>query len=102
MKLLLWYGSDNLKTLGTWKEVERLLSNYKIYVLGRDKDNVESIIQNNSLLKEHREAFYTLSKEVTSNLSSTYVRNKIKERKSIEYLTPHEVVAYILKNKLYQ
>lgn len=102
MKLLLWYGSDNLKTLDTWKNVEKLLSNYKIYVLERDKDSIDSIIQNNNLLKKHREAFYTLSKEVASNLSSTYVRNKIKEGKSIEHLTPHEVVEYILENKLYQ
>ena len=102
MKLLLWYGSDNLKTLDTWKEVETLLSSYKIYVLKRDKDDIDEIIKSNQLLKEHKKAFHTLSREVNSNLSSTYVRNKIKEGKSIKYLTPHEVVNYILKNELYQ
>ncbi len=82
--------------------MNKLLSDYTIYVLKRDKDEVENIIQNNSLLKEHRQAFHSLCKEVTSNLSSTYVRNKIKEGKSITYLTPPEVVTYILENKLYQ
>lgn len=102
MKLHLWYGSDNLKELDTWKEVEKLLSSYKIYVLKRDKDDIDEIIQSNQLLKEHKTAFRALSKEVNSNLSSTYVRNKIKEGKSITYLTPPEVVTYILENKLYQ
>lgn len=82
--------------------MNKLLSDYSIYVLKRDNDDIEKIIQNNKLLKEHSNAFYSLSAEVTSNLSSTYVRNKIKEGKSIEYLTPHEVVTYILENKLYQ
>ena len=82
--------------------MNKLLSDYSIYVLKRDKDDIEKIIQNNELLKEYSNAFYSLSAEVTSNLSSTYVRNKIKEGKSIEYLTPHEVVEYILENKLYQ
>ena len=78
------------------------MSDYTIYVLKRDKDDIDEIIQSNQLLKEHKTAFRALSKEVNSNLSSTYVRNKIKEGKSIEYLTPHEVVNYILKNELYQ
>ena len=69
-----------------------MLSSYKIYVLKRDKDDIDEIIQSNQLLKEHKKAFHTLLREVNSNLSSTYVRNKIKEGKSIEYLTPHEVV----------
>ena len=71
-------------------------------MLERDKDSIKDIIQSNPILKAHSKAFYTLSKEVTSNLSSTYVRNKIKEGKSITYLTPPEVVTYILENKLYQ
>lgn len=102
MRLLLWYGTDNLKELDTWKEAEKLLSDYKIYVLKRDKDSIKDIIQSNELLKNHYVSFREISKEVTSNLSSTYVRNKIKEGKSIEYLTPHEVVEYILENKIYQ
>lgn len=78
------------------------MENYKIYVLERDKDSIKDIIQSNPLLKTHSTAFYTLSKEVTSNLSSTYVRKKIKEGKNIAYLTPEEVMTYILENKLYQ
>lgn len=88
--------------MDTWKEVQTLLKNYKIYVLERDKDSIKDIIQSNPILEAHSKAFYTLSKEVTSNLSSTYVRNKIKEGKNITYLTPPEVVTYILENKLYQ
>ena len=82
--------------------MNKLLSDYIIYVLKRDNDNIENIIQNNSLLKQHRQVFRSLVKEITTNLSSTYVREKIRQGKSISYLTPVEVVTYILKNKLYQ
>lgn len=71
-------------------------------MLERDKDSIKDIIQSNPILKAYSKAFYTLSKEVTSNLSSTYVREKIKEGKSIAYLMPEEVMTYILENKLYQ
>ena len=75
---------------------------FKIYVLERDKDNVDKIINSNEFLKQNREAFIKARNNITSNLSSTFVREKIRNGKSIRYLTPNEVVDYIEKNKLYR
>lgn len=77
------------------------MQKYRIYVLEREKDNIENIIQSNEILKRHKDSFKIFSKDITSNLSSTYVRAKIKQRKSIRYLTTSEVEEYILKNNLY-
>ena len=95
-------GSDNLKTLGTWKKVEELTTGYKLYILERDQDCMEEIIENNELLKKHRQAFIKAKDTIKSNLSSTFVREKIKEGKSIRYLTPDEVITYIKKHQLYE
>lgn len=77
------------------------MQKYRIYVLEREKDNIENIIQSNEILKRHKDSFKIFSKDITSNLSSTYVRAKIKQGKSIRYLTASEVEEYILKNNLY-
>lgn len=95
-------GSDNLKELDTWKKADELTKDFKIYVLERDKDNIEEIIQSNEFLNKNKQAFIKTKNNITSNLSSTFVREKLKNSKSIRYLAPDEVVSYILENKLYQ
>lgn len=95
-------GSDNLKELSTWKQADELTKNFKIYVLKRANDEIEKIIAENEWLKKNQKAFILVEKSVVSNLSSTLVRQKIKEGTSIRYLTAQEVIEYIKKNKLYQ
>lgn len=95
-------GSDNLKELEIWKKADELVKEFKIYVLERDKDNIEEIIQESNFLKKKQTAFIKAKNNITSNLSSTFVRKKLKEGKSIRYLTPDEVRSYIIKNNLYQ
>lgn len=95
-------GSDNLKTLDTWKKVDELTRDFKMYILERDNDCMEEIIENNELLKKHRQALIKAKDTIKSNLSSTFVREKIKAGKSIRYLTPDEVISYIKEHQLYQ
>jgi len=71
-------------------------------VLERDKDSIEEIIKSNEFLNKNKQAFIKAKDNITSNLSSTFVRNKLRNGKSVKYLTPDEVVAYIEENKLYQ
>lgn len=95
-------GSDNLKELHTWKRAEELTRDFKIYVLERDKDEMATIIESNEFLKQNKQSFIKAKDNITSNLSSTFVRNKIKSGKSVRYLTPDEVVTYIEENNLYK
>ena len=100
--ILFTIGSDNLKQLDSWKKVEELVTKFKILVLGRDEDDMDKIIQSNDFLKAHKDSFIKVKNNVRSNLSSTFVRNKIKEGKSIRYLTPDEVVNYMKENNLFE
>lgn len=95
-------GSDNLKELDTWKKSEELIQKFKIYVIQRGKDNIEEIIKSNEFLNEHSKSFIKVKNNIITNLSSTFVRDKIKNGKSIKYLTPDVIVKYIEEHKLYQ
>ncbi len=95
-------GSDNLKELETWNCADELVKEFKMYLLERDKDDVEKIIQASKFLKENKTAFIKAKNNVTSNMSSTFAREKLRGGKSIRYLTPDEVRSYIIKNNLYQ
>lgn len=99
--MLFTIGSDNLKEIHTWEKAEELVTKYKILVLERDEDNMDEIIASNDFLIKHKDSFIKVKNNVRSNLSSTFVRNKINEGKSIRYLTPDEVVFYIEENNLY-
>ena len=94
-------GTDNLKKLDTWYEIEQLLNSFKVFVLARDEDNIEEITNNHNLLSKYASSFIKSNISIRTNLSSTFVRNEIKNRNSVKYLLPDEVVKYIKNNKLY-
>lgn len=95
-------GTDNLKELETWDEAQKIVDNFKILVLERDEDDMETIINSNDFLSKNRDAFIKVKQNIRSNLSSTFVRDKIRRGKSIRYLTPDKVYKYIKENKLYE
>ena len=94
-------GSDNLKELETWKKSTELVEEFKFLIIERDKDCAKDIVKNSKFLKQYKEKFIKVNTQIHSNLSSTFVRNEVKNGRSIRYLTPDEVVDYINKNKLY-
>jgi nicotinate-nucleotide adenylyltransferase len=66
-------GSDNFEKIKFWKNSEELLNNYQYIILKRD-----------------------------NNISSSIVREKIKNNESVEKLIFKDVEQYILDKKLYK
>ncbi len=94
-------GTDNLKAFSRWESADKLVNKFKILVLERDEDDMNEIIEKDNFLLEHKKSFIKLKRNIRSNISSTFVREKIRREKSIRYLTPDEVYYYIKENNLY-
>ena len=94
-------GTDNLKELETWKEAERLLNEYKIIVLERDNDNLSNILQKNSFLNKYKNSLIKIEGIDKIFLSSTMIREKIKNGEEVEQFIDENVLKYIEENGLY-
>lgn len=88
-------GEDNLKSLHKWKNYEVILARHHIYVYPRISEGiVESQFENHP--KIHKVAAPIME------ISSTMIRNAIKEGKNIRPLLPPEVFAYIDEMNFYK
>lgn len=95
-------GTDNLKDLHTWKEPERILKDYRIIVLEREEDKLEEIIESNDLLKKNKISILGVKKIKPIKISSTIVRQKIKNGEEVKEFLQNRVLEYIYKNELYK
>ena len=93
-------GSDNLSYIDEWKQGKYLLENYKFLVTERDTNNIKP------LLNKYKEYISNI-KVIRTNkdtISSTYIRNKIKDNKleDVKEYLDKDVYLYIKKNNLYK
>lgn len=86
-------GEDNLRSFPKWKNYETILEHYGLYVYPRPNGNV-------SELAEHPNVQFV--KAPILDISATYIRNLVKENKSLQFLVPDAVAQLIKARKLYQ
>ena len=92
-------GSDNLEYIDTWKEYQKILSNYKLIVIPR-KNDMDQLLNKYQEYKEN-----IIVTELNNNyLSSTLVRQYLKEGKykEVKEYINEDVLNYIIKNNLYK
>ena len=87
-------GGDNVESLPKWKNYELLLQNYDIYVYERPGYNT-TLAEDNPRIK--------IVKDVPMmDISATFIRNAIRDKKSIQYLVPEKVFDYLDGSQMYK
>lgn len=95
-------GGDNLEKLPNWKKAESCLEN-NIIAIKRGKD-LENIIDENELLKKHKNKIFAFNTNKLYNYSSTEVREalKSKDMNTLQKMLNKKVYLYIEQNNLYK
>lgn len=94
-------GADAICQLDTWKDVRRLVKLCKFIAATRPGHYREDVKDKVCLLKEQFNADIEIIDVPALAISSTDIRNRIKNKESIKYLLPESVEYYIYKNCLY-
>ncbi|MFM2213108.1 MAG: hypothetical protein RL427_371 [Bacteroidota bacterium] len=88
-------GEDNLKSFHKWKNYEYILEHHDIYSYPRISEEDE----NHSLTGHAR--IYPIAAPIVE-ISSTFIREQIKDNKNIRPLLPAEVWEYVDHNNFYK
>ncbi|MGH1386109.1 nicotinate (nicotinamide) nucleotide adenylyltransferase [Kordia sp.] len=88
-------GEDNLKSLHKWKNYEVILANHDVYVYPRISEGTA----------EHQFTDHPKIHKVAApimEISSTFIRNAIKDKKNIKPLLPNDVWKYVDEMNFYK
>ncbi len=86
-------GSDNLEGFHKWKNYEEILKQYELYVYPRPGKTGSELLQ-------HKQV--KLINAPLMELSSTTIRNAIKEKKDVRYFVPPDVWEYMKEMHFYE
>ncbi len=86
-------GSDNLATFHKWKNYESILADHDIYVYPRPKSDGGDL-KNNARVK--------MIDAPLMEISASFIRKSIKEKKDVRYMMPESVWNYIEEMHFYE
>lgn len=92
-QFVLIMGGDNLATIEKWKNHDRILNDYDIYVYKRSGYGD---------LQERYSRVSYFDDVPLLQISSTYIRDQIQQERSIEYLVPDAVFSYLENSTMYK
>jgi len=85
-------GGDNLEQFKSWKNFDKILDYYMLYVYPRGEIVSSDLWQHKSVIKIEAPIL---------QISATFIRSCIQQGKSIKYLVPDQVEALINQKKFY-
>ena len=100
-------GEDNLKSLHKWKNFEVILQNHPIYVYPRLENKSitdEALLKTDELYKKYLNSgarIHIINAPIVE-ISSTFIRENIKNKKNVQPLLPLKVWEYIDYGNFYK
>lgn len=85
-------GEDNLKSFPKWKNYDKILDHYGLYVYPRPHAEPSEVI-------EHKNVKMVDAPMI--DISATFIRNCVKKNQSIKYLVPAAVEDIIVSRKFF-
>ncbi len=95
-------GGDNLRSLPTWERAQELYSCCRLAVMKRADEDIAADMHDDILPGLSKHVDIVDVPMLSLWLSSTYVVSRLRERLSVRYLLPDQVLAYIATNNLYR
>ena len=93
-------GADNVKQLDSWYKIDELLSMVNFIVIPRCDIDCDKEVR--KLKEKYVTNDITILNDCPqSNLSSTFIRNQLKQGKTIDFYVPERVLKHINNNRLY-
>jgi nicotinate-nucleotide adenylyltransferase len=92
-EFVLIMGADNLVSLKKWKNYEILLKNYQFYIYPREGADLTE-------WENHPSITFTDTPEM--EISSTFIRKALKDRKNVQFFVPDSVLEFIDSKGLYK
>lgn len=97
-------GSDQIADFKKWDGWERIITDYGLIVFPRDMrfgELQKTMHEQFGLLAENIQLIVS-ERLIINTISSSKIRERIREKKSISFMTEKKVEEYIKKNKLYK
>ncbi len=92
-QFVLIMGADNLQSFHKWKNYEEILKQYELFVYPRTNSNGGDLIKHPKV---------KMVNAPLMELSSTFIRQAIKDKKDVRYYMPDEVWHYIKGMHFYE
>ena len=94
-------GADCLYAFENWKEPARILQYCSLLAAVRGDVSIEDLESKKKELTERFEGRIKLFPFLNLEISSTEIRNRVKEQKNVRYLVPEAVRQYIMEKGFY-
>ena len=91
-EFVLIMGEDNLKGFHKWKNYEQILNNHQIFIYPRDYKTINKVVYDN----------ITVVDAPLIEVSSSFIRNAIKDGRDVRFFTQDKVAEYIKEMHFYE
>lgn len=95
-------GADCLYSIEKWAHPEKIFANCTLIVATRNNISIEKLEQKADELRKYYQGEIRLISFLSIDISSSNIRERLLEGKSIRYMVPDDVITYIDEKNFYK